>query len=62
LGDEALIKYMKSAKLIAFGEQPLIAYIAAKEAEIISIRTIMSGRKADVPHEVLRERLREAYV
>jgi len=62
MGEDALIKYMKSAKFVAFGEQPLVAFIAAKENEMISIRTIMSGRRAGVPHEVIRERLREAYV
>ena len=62
LCDEALVKYLKRSKLVAFGDQPLIAYLAAKEAEAVSIRTIMSGRKAGVSHEVIRERLREAYV
>jgi len=62
LCDIALIRYMKKSKLIAFGDQPLIGYLAAKEAEIISIRTIMSGRKAGVSHDVIRERLRESYV
>jgi V/A-type H+-transporting ATPase subunit C len=62
LCDEALVKYMKASKFVAFGDQPLIAYIAAREAEVISIRTIMSGRKAGVSPDVIRERLREAYV
>ena len=62
LGDEAVIKYLKASKYVAFGEQPLIAYIAAKESEIVSIRAIMSGRKTGVPHDVIRERLRETYV
>ena len=61
LGEDALLIYMKAAKLIAFGEQPLIAYIAAKEAEIVSIRTIMAGRRAGVHRDVIRERLRVAY-
>lgn len=60
--DNTFVKYLKAAKFVAFGEQPLIAYIAAKENEIISIRTIMSGRKASISNELIRERLREAYV
>ena len=60
-GDDALLRYMKAAKLVAFGEQPLVAFIAAKETEIITIRTIMSGRRAGVPLDVIRERLRETY-
>jgi len=60
--DDAIVKYLKAAKLVAFGEQPLIAYIAAKENEIIAIRTIMAGRRAGISSEMIRERLREAYV
>lgn len=60
--DNACIKYLKAAKLVAFGEQPLIAYIAAREADIVSIRIIMSGRRSGIPREQIRERLRETYV
>ena len=60
--DNVRIKYLKSAKFVAFGEQPLVAYIAVREAEIIAIRTIMSGRRAGAPRDLIRERLREAYV
>jgi len=62
LCNEAMTKYVKTSKLVAFGEQPLLGYIAAREDDIVTIRTIMSSRKARVPSEVIRERLREAYV
>ena len=35
---------------------------AAKEAEWMAVRTVLSGRMAGVPAEALRERLREQYV
>lgn len=60
--DNAINSYLKDAKYVAFGEQPLIAYAAAKEAEITAVRTIMAGRFAELPSETIKERLREAYV
>ncbi len=59
---DALTDYLKSAKYVAFGEQPMIAYIAAKENEFTAIRTIMNGRFAGLSADMIKERLREAYV
>lgn len=62
LCDDALTAYLSKAKYIAFGDAPLIAYLAAKENEWTSVRVIMGGRMAALPPETIRERLREAYV
>ena len=40
----------------------MIAYLAAKEAEILAIRIILTGRLADLAPDIIRGRLREAYV
>jgi len=60
--DNALIKYLKGAKYVAFGAEPLIGYLAALEAEITAVRTIMAGRLAELSPEKIIERLRETYV
>lgn len=62
LCDDAVIDYIRDARFVAFGEAPVIAYLAAKEAEITAVRIIMTGRLAGLPTDVIRERLREAYV
>ena len=62
LCDNAVIHYIQDARFVSFGEAPVIAYLAAKEAEIVAIRIIMTGRLAGLPTDVIRERLREAYV
>ncbi len=62
LCDNALIAYASAARYVCFGEQPVVAYIVAKEQEITAVRTIMSGRLAKMPSYSIRERLREAYV
>lgn len=60
--DNALTAYLSQAKRIPFGEQPVVGYLCAKEAEATAIRTILSGRKAGLGAEAIRERLRECYV
>ena len=58
LCDEALGKSLKKARLIAFGVAPVIAYLAALEAEAMSIRIILSGKAAGLTAEAIRGRLR----
>lgn len=60
--DNALIHYVRSARLIAFGEAHIISYLVAREAELVSVRTIMSGRRSGLSEEQIIERLRVSYV
>ncbi|GFP75012.1 V-type ATP synthase subunit C [Clostridium fungisolvens] len=62
LSDNFIMRFMKDAKYISFGPEPIIAYIYAKENEIKNIRIIMVGKLNNMPSEVIRERLREGYV
>lgn len=62
LCDNALLTYLNSARLIPFGEHPVISYLHARESEGTAIRTILSGRLAGLSGEIIRERLRESYV
>ena len=60
--DDALLRYLKGAKYVAFGAEPLIGYLAAIEAELTAVRTVMAGRLAGLAPEMITERLRETYV
>jgi V/A-type H+-transporting ATPase subunit C len=60
--DNALFKYLKKAKYVAFGAEPLIGYMAALEAELTSVRTVIAGLMAGLSSETITERLRETYV
>jgi V/A-type H+-transporting ATPase subunit C len=62
LVDDAVNAYVGGAKYTAFGEAPVIGYLAAKDTEFTSIRIIMTGRLAGLPADTIRERLRESYV
>ena len=59
--DNAVNAYLKGAKLVSFGEEPVAAYIAAVEGEITAVRMILTGRLAGIQPGVIRERLRDFY-
>ncbi|MGL4761324.1 MAG: V-type ATP synthase subunit C [Sarcina sp.] len=60
--DNYIMGMMKDAKYITSGPMPVLAYVYAKENEIKQIRTIMVGKLNNIAQEVIRERLRDAYV
>ena len=60
--DDAVTNYLSAARRIPFGEQTVIGYLYAKEAELTTVRTIMSGRMAGLDADTIRSRLRAAYV
>lgn len=60
--DDAVTRYLSGAKLQSFGEGPVIAHLAAVEAEITAARMILIGRLSGIEPDIIRERLRESYV
>lgn len=59
--DNAVNSYLKQAKLISYGSEPLVAYLAAVEGEITAVRMILTGRLSGIDAQVIRERLRDLY-
>ena len=59
--DNALNTYLRSAKLVSYGPEAVIAYIAAVEGEITAVRMILTGRLTGIAPETIRERLRDLY-
>ncbi|MEI3101498.1 MAG: V-type ATPase subunit [Oscillospiraceae bacterium] len=59
--DNAVNAYLRGAKLISYGAEPVIAYMAAVESEITAIRMILTGTLAGIAPQVIRERLRDMY-
>ncbi len=60
--DNAVTAYLASARRVPFGEEPVVGYLYAREAEFTAIRTIFAGRAAKLEGDVIRRRLRETYV
>ena len=59
--DNAVAKLLGDAKLVAYGEEPVVAYLAAVESEITAVRMILTGRLAGIEPQTIRERLRDLY-
>ena len=62
LCDDGVTHYLMQGKKVAFGEHPVIGYLYAREAELTTIRIILTGKMAGLDQETIRERLRESYV
>ena len=57
--DDAVTSYLGSAKMVSFGAEAVLAYLARLEREITAIRMILTGRLAGISPAVIRERLRD---
>lgn len=62
LSDNLILNYVKKAKYVTLGIEPLVGYLMAKEMEIKNARIVMVGKINNISNEVIKERLREAYV
>ena len=59
--DNGVNSYLREAKLVSYGPEAVLAYLAAVEGEIQAVRMILTGRLAGVKPQAIRERLRELY-
>lgn len=59
--DNAVNTCLKKAKMVNFGSEPVVAYLAAVETELTAVRMILTGKLSGIKNEVLRERLRDLY-
>ncbi len=62
LADDYITAYLKRGKWTAFGVEPLVGYLWAKEIEIKNIRLVLVGKINKLPAEAIRERLRNVYI
>ena len=60
--DNLLIRRIRPQKSNPFGIDPLAAYVLARQAEIKTVRIILTGKRNDFPEEGIRGRIRETYV
>jgi len=57
-----LIQYLKSAKYIVFGPEPVFAYIMAKRVELQLLRLVFVGLINKIPAKIIKKRIIETYV
>jgi vacuolar-type H+-ATPase subunit C/Vma6 len=57
-----LMNYLKKAKQIVFGPEPIFAYALAKKTELQLVRLLGVGKLNQIPSKTLKERMCETYV
>jgi vacuolar-type H+-ATPase subunit C/Vma6 len=57
-----LMFYLKKAKFIVFGPEPIFAYAQAKKMELQLVRILGVGKLNQIPAKTLKERMSETYV
>lgn len=62
VSDDMLIEKIKNAKYQCLGIAPLVAYYFATDAEVKTVRIILSCKKNGMDSESIRERVRVLYV
>lgn len=62
LCDDYMMNFIKSAKYMPLTLEPLVAYLYAKESEVKTVRIIMTSKINHIDVDVIKERVREAYV
>ena len=59
--DNTVLRLVKEVKRKSFCASHVMAYLAAMENEVTSLRMILTGRLAGLSSDTIRERLRECY-
>ena len=60
--DNALMEFVKTAKMIPYGIEPIFGYLVAVEYEVRNLRILLSGIEAGLDRALIRERIRKSYV
>jgi len=60
--EDFLMRFLRRAKSIVFGPEPIFAYALAKQKEIQLVRLLGVGKINRIPHEILQARISETYV
>ncbi|KAF0208726.1 MAG: V-type H+-transporting ATPase subunit [Actinobacteria bacterium] len=60
--DNLVARFVRRVRVVPFGPEPVIAYVMAREAEVVAVRTLLIGRLAGLDREALRRRLRDLSV
>ena len=59
--DDALMKAVRPAKYAAFGVDPVIGFLVAKQTEIKNLGLILGAKRLGIPFEAMRKRMRMSY-
>ncbi|MBA4369999.1 MAG: hypothetical protein C0418_00260 [Coriobacteriaceae bacterium] len=61
VADNVVVAYLRTARAVPVGPEPVIAYVLAREAEVMAVRVLLIGKLSGLDAGVLRARLRDLY-
>jgi V/A-type H+-transporting ATPase subunit C len=59
LADQAIARLAREAARMPIGPEPVLGYVLSRRAEAITVRSLLVGRLAGLPRDVVASRLRE---
>lgn len=60
--DNFFMTTVRTARMIPYGAEPIIAYLLATEYEVKNLRILLSGHEISLSRKEIRERMRMSYV
>jgi len=60
--DNFFMQTVRTARMIPYGAEPILAYLLATEYEVKNLRILLSGHEISLPRKEIRERMRISYV
>lgn len=60
--DNYIMNFVRDAKFISMGVEPVFAYLYARETENKNLRIVLAGKLNKVDSSIIKERLRDNYV
>ena len=60
--DDTVINLLSAGKSETFGIGPLVGYYYAVRTEVLNLRILLSAKRAGLPDDIIRERMRRLYV
>lgn len=60
--ENAVVRYLRRARTVPVGPEPVIAYVFTREAEVAAVRTALIGKLQGLDPELLRGRFRDLYL
>lgn len=62
LTSEYFMKYVKGAKWVSFGVEPIVAYFFAKEKELKAVKIILTGKLNGLSNDDIKEVIPDEYI
>jgi V/A-type H+-transporting ATPase subunit C len=60
--EDFLMDYLRRARFVVFGPEPVFAYALARKKELMLTRLVVTGKMNQIPSGMIKQRISETYV